>query len=231
MGNITVDGNDIQTVINLEGLRETYTQLTKGMGFHLRQRNFQHYDRLPSQVKHITIEEYMNEQLKPYREKIMERLQEELKLDTPNKSLIVAGFLLQGEYLGSNEIMGRVGDFMKENGRGDIKISKSLLSACIHRWSGEDIPIKSYLQKNVDSKYRLNPLLAKLPLVDVFELTKTKRIGKFSERDLKLKLPEIINQTPVTEPSVPKAVPMASTQELHVKVTFGPIRILFGLEK
>ena len=169
-------------------------------------------------------------------ERILERMKEELTLSSPNKTMIIVGLMLQGEYLSSTKVMERFSQFTEEQGVADIKITQGLFSNSIHRWLKAKAPIMRYIEKNKDAHYRINPLLSRVALTDVFELTK--KTGKFSERDLMLRIPELAGTEKVeSKPNVNTGrgsssnVISGDVREIHVKVTFGPIRVIFGFEK
>lgn len=208
------------------GLTKVYQGLTKVKGVHVPTKDFQRYNQASGPIK--TIEEITME-------RILERMKEELTLSSPNKTMMIVGLMLQGEFLNSKMVVDKMIQFGKDNGKPELKITKSLFSNCLHRWEKGKAPIMKYVEKNDEARYRINPLLARVALTDVFELTK--KTGKFSERDLLLKVPELksINYIETSPPTAPKAEPKVPhkgiPEEIHIKVTFSPIRVLFGFEK
>lgn len=246
MNGITIEGKSIDSFIDVDGLKKVYSDSIKGRIIHVpSSRNYQTYDREPGPVINITKEVLMKErdrsltsELKPYREKVLERMREELKLDQPNKSLLFCGLMLQGVFISAKESSQMLQQFCEENGS-KLTVSKSLTSNCMFRWRQGDKPIQKYIQKQGDAQYRFHPLLAKLALVDVMELCKTKGMGKFSERSLQIHIPELKDYQPSSNGKVDTLPSTSGTDhvresvptDIRVRVEFGPIRVIFGIKR
>ena len=198
----------------------------------------QGYDTKPTYTKLYSKWEIWKMNLEEDHKRLREQIKQELDNKNPNKSKLIAGALALGEWKTVTEL----GETINQMAGRKIFEPKTLSTQFVGL--KKDKPIRKLLQASdiKPTRYMLVPSAAKLQLADLYQLTL--KNGSYTIHDAILKHPEIeieMKQTP-EQPSVPIKEAVVQTPpsivpsvngdvRVSINVSFGPIRILFGLDK